>query len=418
MEYTKEQYLADLTEMKAKLQADFEAKADQRTAAMQKKHDEKMAELTAAFDEVKNIKPEVTSAELKAIKDDLELTIKAVEKFSAKFKAVALPTEQKAVTFESRLKDAVEANYDNVQKFIKGETKSVNLELKAVGVVNTAIVSGSANFGIRGDGKLVSLPNNIGHIRSLIPTRSYEAATDYYFMREVAGEGAPAPTAEGILKPQFDIRFQEASVKFEWIAGWMLLSRKALMNIPGLMSTLNSRLPEKLLDVEDAQALYGNGISPNWKGILTAGNFVAGSAAGATPLVEKIINDITLLEDTHKRMANGIAMRPAQYNSMFIAKASGSGEYDLPQGVTFVNGQLYILGVPVAKTTALAANDYVVGDFQNGAEILIGEAMNIRLFEEDSTNVRTNEVTVRIEEYAALPVMGNSFFVKGSSALI
>jgi HK97 family phage major capsid protein len=341
-----------------------------------------------------------------------------------------LAEETRGKSFEDRLKEAVDENHDNVQKFIKGENKKLNLELKAVGAVSTGSVSGSANYGAANDGKLVPLQNQIGHIRNLpnFTVRPYGPATDYYFMKEVAGEGSIAPTSETTsaasattqatgLKPQFDIRFAEASVKFEWIAGWMLMSRKALMNIPGFLSTLNARLPEKLLDVEDAQILYGSGTSPEIKGILTSGNFVAGSAAGSTPLVEKIINDITVLEDTHKRLANGILLRPAQYNGMFLNKATGSGEYDLPPGVTFVNGVLYILGVPVAKTTALTSPDYVVGDFQNGAELLVQEAINIQLFDQDGTNVRTNQITARIEEYAALPVYGSNFFVKGSSAL-
>jgi HK97 family phage major capsid protein len=180
---------------------------------------------------------------------------------------------------------------------------------------------------------------------------------------------------------------------------------------------LKRRVHEKLMDVEDAQILYGDGTSPNIKGILTAGNFTAGSGVGATALVEKIITDLSTFEDTYKRIATGIAMRPADYYGFFLKKASGSGEYDLPQGVNFVNGVLYILGVPVAKTTALTANDYIVGDFQNGAELLVQESMRIEFFEQDGTNVRTNQVTLRVEETIALPVSGSDYFLKGSSAL-
>jgi HK97 family phage major capsid protein len=220
------------------------------------------------------------------------------------------------------------------------------------------------------------------------------------------------------LKGQFDLDWKEDSVKFEIIAGWMLMSKKALNNIPSFLNFIQRRIPTKLMDVEDAQILYGNGTSPNMKGILTAGNFTAGSAAGATPLVEKIINDMSLLEDTYKRQATKIAMRPSDYYTFFLKKASGSGEYDLPQGVQFINGVLYILGVPVSKTTALTTPDYIVGDFNMGAELIIQQAMNIEFFEQDGTNVRTNQITVRIEEVAALPVFGNDYFIKGSSALV
>jgi HK97 family phage major capsid protein len=195
----------------------------------------------------------------------------------------------------------------------------------------------------------------------------------------------------------------------------MPISRKSINNLPGLISFLQKRVPEKLMDVEDAQILYGDGTSPNIKGILTAGNFTAGSAAGTTATVEKIINDLSLFEDTYKRKASGITMRPADYYSFFKNKAAGSGEYDLPQGVVFVNGVLYILGIPVATTTALTAGDYVVGDWVNGAELLIQENMRLEFFEQDGTNVRTNQVTLRVEETIAVPVFGSDYFLKGSS---
>jgi hypothetical protein len=108
-------------------------------------------------------------------------------------------------------------------------------------------------------------------------------------------------------------------------------------------------------------------------------------------------------------------MRPADYMSFFKNKASGSGEYDLPQNVIFEGGVLYISGIPVRKTHALLANQYVVAD-TSGADLIVQEAMRIEFFEQDGTNVRTNQVTVRIEETIALPVYGGNYFVLGSSA--
>lgn len=334
-------------------------------------------------------------------------------------------------TFESVLSKALEENTDNIKKFERKEIKnfSIEMDMKAVGSFGINNVTGPSQWsGIQRQG-IITNQNTATHVRSLINVLPAGPGTDFYFMRENGvGEGSIAPTSEATsaatpttqatgLKPQFDLDLVEASVKFETIAGWMLMSRKAMNNIPGLMAYLNMRLPEKLWDVEDSQILYGNGTSPNIKGILTAGNFVASTAPIANVLVEKIIKDMSLLEDTYKRLATGIAMRPADYYSFFLNKAAGSGEYDLPQGVSFVGGVLYILGVPVAKTTALTTNDYVVGDFQNGTELYVQEAMKIEFFEQDGNNVRTNQVTVRIEETVALPVYGPDYFIKGTSAL-
>lgn len=332
--------------------------------------------------------------------------------------------EKDANSWPVLVKKAVDDNHDSIQKFIKKETKSLSLEIKAVADFSTANVTGSTVWGAVYRPGIIMNPNQIGHVRNFIPTSPAGPGTDYYFMKENgAGEGNPDWTAEKKaadavdratgLKPAFDLDLVESSVKFEILAGYMLVSKKAMNNIPGFMSFLSRRVPEKLLNVEDDALLYGTGVSPIPKGILVAGNYTA-STSTADTLVERIIDDTSLLEDTYKRMANGIMLRPAAYYSFFKNKASGSGEYDLPQGVVFINGVLYIFGIPAFKSTALLSSDYIVGDFENGAELLIQESIRMEFFEQDGTNVRTNQTTLRIEETVAFPVFGSDFFIKGA----
>lgn len=381
----------------------------------------------ASADEVEKVKNQI---------EDLEKTLqKSIDAAIVKFETKGTKGDGQK-SFNDVIAKSLEDNTDNIEKFGRGEIKKISFELdmkgvdmKAVGAMGINNVTGSTQWaGIQRPG-IITNQNTMTHMRDLINVFPAGPGTDFYFMRENGvGEGSIAPTSEATsaatpttpatgLKPQFDLDLVESSVKFETIAGWLLLSKKAMRNIPGLMAFLNYRLPQKLWDVEDQQILYGTGVSPQIKGILTAGNFVAGSAAGTTALVEKIINDMSLLEDTYKRLATGIALRPAQWYNLVKNKATGSGEYDLPPGVDIIGGIPYILGVPVIKTTALLADDYVVGDFERGAELYVQEAMQIEFFEQDSTNVRTNQVTCRIEETIALPVYGPDYFIKGSAAL-
>lgn len=410
---------------------ELKAALEQLQTQILTKTDSKVGEsLKASLEEFDAKAKEAHAESVKALEEKLEA------KFKADIKVVQDHADKldmelqngkgangKDETFEQILGKAIEKETDNFKKLERKEKGAkVVLELdvkgvKAVGAVSTANVTGSTHWGAQARPGIIMDPSTVTHMRQLMNVGSAGPGTDYYFMRENgAGEGAPAPVAEGATKPQFDVDLVESSVKFETIAGWMLISRKALNNIPGITSYLSTRLPEKLFDVEDQQVLYGTGTSPQIKGILTSGNFVAGSAAGATALSEKIINDLSVFEDTYKRRANAIVMRPIDYWSFFKQKASGSGEYNLPQNVVYVNGQLLISGIAVARTTALTTGDYVIGDFANGADLLVQEAMRIEFFEQDSTNVRTNQVTVRIEETIAMPVYGSTFFMKGSSA--
>lgn len=417
---------ADLLKQLNEIKAGLELKVKEESKA---EVEAQLKEVNKTLEEVKALKPEVTADELKQVKSDLEITIKAFDKLQVILKDRKAPVQEGKKSFSEAMKDAIEKKMDSIEKFNRKEIKKFDIEIdtKAVGDVSTGNVAGSDVYGAIRRNDIIMAPNTMTHVRDLLNMTPAGQGTDYYFMRETGGEGAPAPTAEkGTaaavdastgLKPAFDLDLIESSVKFETIAGILVTSRKAMLNIPGFLGFLQKRVPQKLMDAEDSAVLYGDGTSPNPKGILVSGNYIVGSGAGNVPLVEKIITDISTFEDQYKRIATGIALRPKDYFSFFLNKATGSGEYDLPKGVMFVNGILYILGVPVAKTTALNQYDYVVGDFQNGADLLVQEAIRLEFFEQDSTNVRTNQITVRVEETVALPVYSGDYFMKGSSNL-
>ena len=369
--------------------------------------------------EVQEIKGEIktVSVQVTEVKEYAEKLQNHVDSLEMKLNGSAVQNAEKK-SFNDVLADAINENEDNYQKFLRKEKKSFAIELKAVGDMSTANVTGGSRYGQIFDANIRQNPNRKVHMSQVLRGGSIGAGNTYTFMRENGnGEGAIAPVAEGALKSQFDLDLVEATVNVETIAGWLRVTRKAMNNIPGFVSFLQARLPEKFQRALDAQILYGDGTTPNLKGILTAGNFVASTAVASQKLIDKLIDDVATLEDTYERDATGILLRPIDYYGFFKNKAAGSGEYDLPEGVTFVNGQLYLFGIPVYASTAITAPDYVVGDFDMGAQLLTQEGMRIEFFEQDGTNVRENKVTVRIEGNYALPVYGPDFFIKGSTVV-
>lgn len=382
---------------------------DTKTADANKAVESFKSDFTALETKYNELKENGASA------SDLQTMQKHLDTLDVRLKGQAMQDVEKK-SFGSVLAKEMEAKMDDLAKFERKETKSFSLELKAVGDMTTANVTGGNRYGqIMADGIRMN-PNRKVHMSDILPGGTIGPGNSFTFMRENGvGEGNPAPVAEGGNKAQFDLDLIEATVQVETIAGWLRISRKMLNNVPGMLSYLNQRLPEKFQRVLDSQVLYGNGTTPNLKGILTAGNFVASDASAAAPLIEKLINDISDLEDTYERDANGILLRPKDYYSFFLNKAVGSGEYDLPQGVTFVNGQMYLFGIPVWASTAINTPDYVVGDFNMGAQLLTQEGMRIEFFDQDANNVTTNKITVRIEGNYALPVYGPDYFIKGDS---
>lgn len=411
-----------LAELKTTLEASTNEKAKAEVALQIKSvQDAINAEVKKASDAAEEVKGELETVKKEA--GELKAKVIELEKKGGRIAGGGVQTK----SFGEVLTSALEEKTDDIAKMARGEkgVKSVEMELKAVGDILTTNVTGGSVWGANYKPGIIENANRKVHMRQVMVGGGVGAGTDYYFMKENGvGEGSIAFTAESSTKPQRDFDLVESSVKIETLAGWARVSRKAMNNIPGFASFLNNRLVESLLKAEDAGILYGDGTSPNIKGILASGNFTA-STSSATVLAEKLIDDIATIDDTYERDANLILMRPQHYYGFFKNTASGSGEYDLPKNVMIVNGVLYISGVMCLPTTALNINaaptpdtcDYIVGDFKNGAQFLTQESMRIEIFEQDGTNVRENKITVRIEETVALPVFGSDYFIKGTHAV-
>lgn len=403
-------------ELKAQKEA-LEVKASEAGATAAKAEVEKAkTELSGSIETVKKIAEEATTAAA-SVKSTADKLTEGFDAIQLKFKQVD-NTVKKNKTFNEVLQAAIEEKTDDFAKMARGErgVKSIGIELdlKTVGDMSTGNVTGTTVWGAQYRPGIIEAPKRKVHMRQVMVGGSVGAGTDYYFMKQNgAGEGGAAFVAEGAAKSQSDEDLIESSVKIETLAAYSRITKKAMNNVPGMISFLQSRLLEKIYKAEDLAILYGDGSTPNPKGILVAGNFTA-STSSSTKLVEKLIDDISYLEDTAERDADLILLRPADYYSFFKNTASGSGEYDLPFNVVISNGQLYISGVPVFATTALTAGDYIVGNFSQGAQFLTQEALRLEFFEQDADNVTKNKVTVRIEESVALPVYGSDYFIKGA----
>jgi HK97 family phage major capsid protein len=366
------------------------------------------------------------TAELKAIKDSIKVVSDQADGIQAEQKKHTISTENGS--WKDILVKACEENKPAIEKYSRGESKSLKLEIKAVADVSTTNVAGNGVYGVQYLSGIKIDPFQIGHVRSFLHVMPGDPnATQVFFMKQNGeGEGAIAATAEkkaaaatdaaSGLKPRFDLDWTEASVDYQNIAGIMPISKKATKSVPQIMQFIQTKVPELWYDVEDAEVLYGTGTAPHIKGILTSGNFTAGSGASATPLAEKIIADLSTFEDTYKRRADFIAVRPGDYWSFFTKVSSGSGEYNLPSNFVFVGDQLYISGIPVTRTTALTANDYIVGT-RLGCDIMPQGGLMLEFFEQNRDNVETNQLTLRVEGSIALPVYGSTYFLKGSSAV-
>ena len=374
-----------------------------------KNFDEKMEAVKIAIEEAKTANDE----EMKALRTDLDITIKAFDHVQTRFKnTVKTGNVVEKKSFNEYLHDAVIENQDAIKAIKKGDRLQFGFESKAVNdmtfALNFPTADSSVAFVRPG---IIAPPPRRTHIRELLTGGSMGAKSTFDYVKETSTEGAIAAVAEGALKPQIELNLQEFSVRAEWLAGFLVISRNMLDDITGMSTYLQSRLPELLLRAEDTALLSGTGVTPQISGITTAGNFTAPTSS-YTIDVEQLVGAIAQLEG-YDRQADRILLNPADYYRLWLNKASGSGEYDLPGLVQVINGTMYIGGVPVYKSNALAVDKFIVGDWAMGANLIMREAPRVEFFFEDVDNVRKNMVTVRVEERIAFPIYGDNYFIYG-----
>lgn len=381
--------------------------AETNTAAEIKKMSDLVDQKFAALNTLpSDVKPEMITKAVADIKQLVE-DWAGMEKLVKEGRFTQNGTQGK--NFAEALNIAAKENADKLANLKKGET--VQVELKDMTFGNAFTSAGASVTYVKPG--IIELPKRKLHIRELLPGGGMGANSTFDFVKEITGSGVAIGTsAEGALKNQFGLALQETSVKAQWIAGFMKMSVNLLNDVEGMTTFLNSRLPEKLLRAEDDQILNGNGVGSNLLGIQSAGNYTAGAAA-VTNRAETLIAAISQLE-VLDREANGVLVGVQDWYDLLLYKAPTSGIYTQPALVVFEGGNLYVAGVPVFKSTAQTQYDYLVGDWNMGANFITREPARVEFFREDGTNVQTNQVTVRIEERVALPVYGNDYFIYGT----
>lgn len=379
--------------------------------------DEKMAVLQEAALEAKNATEE-NYKKLEEKHNGLQNGFDALQIRIKQDNRVQLTPLGETKSFGEMLTEGIREQKDALANFKKGD--NVSFQMKAVAdmtfPVNFSTARTSVAYVRPG---IIELPKRKLHIRELLTKGGMGAKSTFDFVKEVTGDylgapsgSGPASVAEAALKPQFDLKLVEASVKAEWNAGWLRISRNMLDDVEGMSTFLNSRLPELLLRSEDNLLLSGTGVSPQISGITTAGNFTAPTGS-ATIDVEQLVEAVAQLEG-YDREANGILINPRNWYNIWLTKAATSGEYDLPgQMITKIGNSMFIAGIPVFRSTAIATDKFIVGDWSMGANLILREAPRVEFFYEDGINVRENMVTVRVEERIAFPIYGDNYFIYG-----
>lgn len=255
----------------------------------------------------------------------------------------------------------------------------------------------------------VMLPDRRMTIRALLaPGNTSSSAIEYD--RETGFTNSANPVAEGALKPQSEIQYEEVTSPVRTIAHWMRASVQILDDAPGLRSMIDSRLRYGLAFREEVQLLNGDGVGQNIRGLITAataysapGGLVAGQMIDTVRLG---MLQVALAEYP----ANGIVLNPIDWAFIEMLKDSAGGYLiGNPQGG--IEARLW--GLPVVATQAMVVDKFLVGAFDMAAQIFDRQDATVEVSTEDQDNFIRNKVTIRAEERLALAIYRPEALVYG-----
>lgn len=416
----------DLQKVYETMKADLETKGAENV----KNFDEKVAAIEASLKEVKEAKPEVTAEQLKTVNEKLETTIKALDIVQIRMKNSG-GTQQKAQakTFNEILGETIERNADQIKGFKRGgqelkfdmlpdfqeKSKDGLREVKAVGDMSAAVnFPTSGEFTTDRRDSIIPLPYNRVWLADILP-QGTSSGSSIIYPKENGGEGGSAlwtdPTQD---KAQMDFDLTSQNAYFKWIAGWVVIEREMLDDIPFLLSYLRGKMLISLKIAENDFVLNGSSDTNPVTGMLAAATAYDGSY---TALQDKIIDSGwgQIVEDTFDFYnPTHTIITPRDAVAIGLNKASGSGEYDLPLGsVAFAAGGLTIAGLTTVKTTQLSAGEFITFD-QRALMFIRRMQPELRMFE-DAVLAKKNKVMFRVEERATLVIFNNAAIVSNAA---
>lgn len=406
--------LKELNQTKADLEKTLSAQATKELNEKSAAIEEKIQAVDAKIEEVKNAPKEVTKEEIKAILDDLAVTIKSVDRLNIAQKNGKQAQPEQTKTFNEILGETIKDNADKIQNFKSGMPEQ-RFQMKAVGDMSIgANFPTSGTFSVDVRNQLIPQPFNRVWLGDVLP-QGTSNGTSILYPKENGGEGGAALWTDHTAdKAQMDFDLTGQNAYFKWIAGFVIIEREMLDDIPFLQSYLQNKMLISLKIAENNFILNGSTDSNPVDGFLDVATAYDGTFSAD---VDKIVDAAwgQLVESTFDFYnPTNLILTPRSSVRIGLNKASGSGEYNLPEPSATVGAQglLNLTGLQTVRTTEIGAGNFIV--FDRAATMFIKKMQpELRMFE-DATLAKRNKIMFRVEERATLAIFNNNAIVKGT----
>lgn len=235
------------------------------------------------------------------------------------------------------------------------------------------------------------------------------------YEKEVGFTNSAAPVAEGSVKPESNVQYEDATAPVRTIAHWMRASVQVLADAPALRSIIDQRLRYGLAFVEEQQILNGDGSGQNLSGLVTE---ATAYSAAFTPTSATAIDTLRLaaLQVTLAEYgATGFVLNPTDWARIELTKDS-QNRYIIGNPQSQLAPTLW--GLPVVATQAMTVDKFLTGAFNMGAQIFDRQNATVEASTEDQDNFVRNKVTIRAEQRLALAVYRPEAMVYGDLGFV
>lgn len=220
---------------------------------------------------------------------------------------------------------------------------------------------------------------------------------------------SPIVTADNVTKPESAITFTSDSEVVATIAHWIPVSKQVLDDSPLLSSYIDTRLMYGLKLREDGQLLNGTGLTGYISGINTNSTAYAqaDSPHSYSTALDYVADACRQLEQSNYTPQT-VVLNPKDFWDIYLSKGT-DGHYKYAQPTS--GGPLTLWGLDVVVTNTQTAGTITVLDPMAYMLVDRQDAV-VEAFEQDSTNVQKNMITIRAEERLALVSFSTSGAVK------
>jgi len=376
-------------------------------AAFDTKHDAVKAIAEKALAEAEKGVPMATTA-----KELADQALTALTEAKGRMDEMQQQIDRRGVDGDEQLTAGARFVEDEGFKSFAGQTRPRGRHIVEVKDITSLTTDAAGSVGSMVQPQRVvgtELPQRRMTIRALLAQGNTNSSSIEYDKEKVFTNNA-APVAEGALKPQSELQYEDATAPVRTIAHWMRASVQILADAPALRSIIDQRLRYGLAFQEEVQLLTGSGSGQNIEGLITAATAYSapGSLSASTPVdvLRLMILQVALAEYP----ANGIVMNPIDMAAIEMSKDSAGG-YLIgdPQGT--INKRLW--GLPVVETQAVTVDKALVGAFNLAAQIFDRQDATVEVSTEDQDNFVKNKVTIRAEERLALAIYREAALVYG-----